>query len=115
MALDDPQDRAFVDHTVKTFSDRGASVSFVELEATQVERLRRNETPLRLSEKRPQRDTEGSRAFLLDADRQYQLNTRGPFFYPDRHLRIDNTELEPASVAQRIVAHFGLPLVGGAG
>jgi hypothetical protein len=50
----------------------------------------------------------------LDADQRYQLNTRGAFFYSDRHLRIDNTKLEPASVAQRIVEHFSLPLVAGA-
>jgi hypothetical protein len=113
--LGNPQDRAFVDRTIKTFSDRGGSVCFVELEATQVERLRRNETPLRLSEKQPLGDTSGSRASLLDADRRYQMNTRGTFVYPERHLRIDNTELEPASVAQRIVRYFSLPLAPEAG
>jgi hypothetical protein len=107
-ALDDPQDRAFVDSTVRTFTDRGGDICFVELEATQAERLRRNETPLRLAEKRPQRDTTGSRAFLLDADRRYQLNTRGAFFYPERHLKIDNTLLKPDMVARRIVDHFTL-------
>jgi len=109
-ALDDTQDRTFVEITTKTFTDRGANVCFVELEATQAERLRRNETPLRLAEKRPQRDTAGSRAFLLDADRRYQLNTRGAFSCPGRHIKIDNTALEPESVARRIVQHFSLPL-----
>jgi hypothetical protein len=108
-ALDDPQDRAFVDSTARMFIDRGAEICFVELEATQAERLRRNETPLRLAEKRPQRDTVGSRAFLLDADRMYQLNTREAFFYPERYLKIDNTALTPDVVARRIVDHFALP------
>jgi hypothetical protein len=95
-----------VEETMATFARHGADTCFVELEATQVERLRRNDTPLRLAEKQPQRDTVGSRAFLLEADRQYQLNSRGSFFYPERHLKIDNTELEPSVVAERIVQHF---------
>jgi len=107
-AFDDPHDRAFVDSTVKTFTDGGGSVCFVELEATQAERLRRNETPLRLAEKRPQRDIDGSRAFLLNADRRYQLNSRESFFYSDRHLKIDNTALSPEVVARQIAAHFSL-------
>jgi hypothetical protein len=104
----DPQDRAFVEGAVQTFSSRGGRVCFVELEATQAERLRRNETPLRLSEKRPQRDVAGSRAFLLEADNIYEMNSRGPFAYADRYLRIDNTDLEPEVVARRIAAHFSL-------
>jgi hypothetical protein len=71
---------------------------------------RRNETPLRLSEKRTKRDIEASRANLLDADRRYQLNTSSPFFYPAQHLKVDNTRLAPDVVARRIVEHFGLPL-----
>ena len=109
-ALDSEEDRRFVDKTMKTFAEKGADVWFVELEASQEERLRRNETPLRLSEKRPQRDTKSSRAFLLDADRRYQLNTRSEFFYPERHFKIDNTNLRPEVVARRIVERFGLPL-----
>jgi hypothetical protein len=109
-ALDDEEDRRFVDWTTKTFTDKGADAWFVELEASQEERLRRNETPLRLSEKRTKRDIEASRANLLDADRRYQLNTSSPFFYPAQHLKVDNTRLAPDVVARRIVEHFGLPL-----
>ncbi len=107
-ALDDPGDRNFVDSTMNTFARHGARTYFLELQATQTERVRRNETPLRLREKRL-RDSAGSRAFLLAADRQYQLNTRGSFFYPDRHLKIGNTTLEPAVVADRFVTHYDLP------
>jgi hypothetical protein len=107
-ALDDPQDREFVDRTTEIFTSRGGSVCFVELAATQAERLRRNETPLRMAEKRPQRDVAGSRAFLLNADRTYRLNSADTFFYPERHLKIDNTFLEPDAVARQITAHFSL-------
>lgn len=107
-ALDDPEDRAFVDSTTKLFTSRGGHVCFVELEATQAERLRRNETPLRMAEKWPQRDVEGSRAFLLNADQTYQMNSREAFVYPWRHMKIDNTALEPDVVARQIAAHFSL-------
>ncbi len=109
-ALDDERDRRFVDVAKKTFAEKGASVYFVELEATQEVRLRRNETPLRLAEKRPQRDVAGSRAFLLEADRRYRLNSVGDFPYPELHLKIDNTDLTPEAVASRIVKRFGLPV-----
>lgn len=107
-AFNDPEDRAFVDRATPLFSVRGGDVCFVELKASQAERLRRNATPLRLTEKRPERDIEGSRAFLLEADRTHQLNSAGSFFYPDRHLKIDNTALEPDVVARQIAAYFSL-------
>jgi len=107
-ALDDPRDKAHIDGLTKIFADRGSEICYVELEATQAERLRRNETPLRLAEKKPKRDLENSRAHLLDADRRYQLNSRGDFPYPERHLKIDNTELAPETVAQGIIEHFRL-------
>lgn len=108
-ALDDPRDKEAIDRLVRIFTDRGAVVCFVELQASQPERLLRNETPLRLAEKKAKRDLDSSRAHLLEADAKYQLNTQGPFFYPERHLKIDNTRLEPLAVAQRIVSHFQLP------
>jgi hypothetical protein len=110
-ALDDPRDHEFIDGTMKVFTDRGADVCFVELEAPQAERLRRNETPLRMAEKWPQRNVEGSRAFLLDADLKYRMNSSDSFFYPERHLKINNSTLEPDAVARQIAAHFSLALL----
>lgn len=106
--LDDPEDRAFIDRTTELFTSRGANVCYVELAASQSERLRRNATPLRMAEKWPKRDVEGSRAYLLKADQTYQMNSRGSFFYPERYLKIDSTTLEPDVVARRIAAHFSL-------
>jgi hypothetical protein len=108
-ALDDPRDKAHVDGLVKIFEERGSQVCYVELEATQAERLIRNETPLRLAEKKPKRDLANSRAHLLDADQRYQLNTQHAFFYPERHLKIENSALTPVAVAQHIIQHFALP------
>jgi hypothetical protein len=48
------------------------------------------------------------RAFLLNAGQTYQMNSRESFFYPERHLEIDNTTMEPGVVAPEIVAYFSL-------
>ena len=109
-ALDDERERAYIDRTCEIFRAYGAEVCFVELAASLDERLRRNETELRLAEKRPKRDLVRSRANLLALDAEHRLNTDGGFFYPERWLRIDNTHLHPYAVARRIVDAFGLPL-----
>ena len=80
----------------------------VGMELERLTGMRLNETPLRLAEKKPKRDLANSRVHLLDADRRYQLNTQGAFFYPELHPKIENTALTPVAVAQRIIQHFAL-------
>ncbi len=101
-ALDVPEDKAFIDHACEIFRAHGAGLYFVELSANLDERLRRNETEFRLAEKRPKRNTEHSRRNLLSLEEKYTMNTEGDFFYPDRHLFVDNSDLEPDVVAEMI-------------
>jgi len=112
-ALDVPGDKAYIDDLVQIFEAQGAQICFVELEANQEERLRRNETEFRLREKPSKRDIERSDRNLWDIDQKYRLNSTGDFFYPEpeRYLKIDNTRLAPDEVARRIVAAFALSLV----
>ncbi len=63
-----------------------------------------------LAEKPSKRDVARSREHLLAAESQYQMNTAGAFFYPERHLKIDNTDLLPDAVARQIIEHFGIPI-----
>ena len=63
-------DAAAVEEYAAPFRARGGRVLFLELEATQEERLRRNATPFRLAEKPTKRDLEQSRANLLELDAQ---------------------------------------------
>ena len=107
-ALDDSADAAFVDGVRRIFESRGAEVYLVELEATLDERLRRNETELRLAEKEPKRDIARSRELLLEHDARYRMNSVGELAGLDNYIRIENTSLEPDVVAQRIVDAFGL-------
>jgi hypothetical protein len=114
-AFDHPSDAREVAELAAIFGDRGGRVVYVELQATQEERLRRNETELRLAEKPSKRDLAWSRANLLDCDARYQLHSAGRFDGRPDWLRIESTDLSPADVAERIITHFGLPVVADTG
>lgn len=93
------------------FVDRGGRVLHVELAATLEERLRRNETPLRLAEKPSRRDVVRSKSVLLQLDERHRFNSDGEFDGREDYLRIDNTDLSADDVANRIVGGFGLDAV----
>lgn len=112
-AFDHPGDAAAVEGYVEHFRARGGRVVFAELEASQDERLRRNETDFRLVEKPSKRDLAASRRRLLDDDARYQLNSRGVFDERADYFRLDTTALTAAEAAERIIAHFGLPRAAG--
>ena len=112
-AFDHASDDAAVEDYASIFRTRGGRVVFVELEAEQGERLRRNETEFRLAEKPFKRDLEQSRRQLLELDATYQLNSRGRFDGRPDYLRFDNTALSAAEVAERTFAHFALARNGG--
>jgi hypothetical protein len=107
-AFDQPADDATVAELAEIFTVRSARVVYVELEATQIERLRRNETEFRLAQKPSKRDLEASRRRLLANDATYQLNSGGRFDGRSDFLRIDNTSLSPSEVAEQVVTHFSL-------
>jgi hypothetical protein len=107
-AFDDPSDAAAVEEYARPFRERGGRVLFVELEATQAERLRRNETEFRLAEKPSKRDLAASRERLLQNDASYRLNSGGAYDHRPDWLRIHNTSLAPEAVAELVVTHFAL-------
>lgn len=111
-ALDLDSERAYIERSCDIFREKGASVYFIELEADLSERLRRNESELRLSQKPPKRDVEKSRERLLDDDQKYKLNSDGGFFYTENYLKIINTDLPAEKVARMIVDEFGFSIVG---
>jgi hypothetical protein len=113
-ALDHPADKAFIDRSGDIFRARGGDVYFVELEAEQQERLRRNESEFRLQQKPSKRAVEESRRRLLEGDLKYELNSGGDFFYQDNYIKIDNTRLAAAEAARKIVEVFGFAAAGAA-
>lgn len=110
-AFDQPGDRRFIEDTRALFGEHGVRTVFVELVADLQTRLSRNETPERLLAKPSKRDVASSRERLLANEARYVLNSGGDFPFPE-HLEIDNTDLSPRDAANRIAAHFGLPLSG---
>lgn len=112
-AFDDRRDAAAVEEYASPFRKRDGRVVFVELEASQAERLRRNETEFRLAEKPFKRDLEASRRQLLELDAKYQLNSNGAFDERPDYFRVDNTALSATEVAGRVIARFGLQRLAG--
>lgn len=108
-AFDESDDDEPMTAYTAPFLELGRRVVFVELEASQQERLRRNRTEFRLERKPLMRDLEWSENTLLELDRRYELSSGGRFDDREDWLRLDNTTLSAAEVADRIVEHFGLP------
>lgn len=107
-ALDLPEDKQFIDKACAIFSSRDADIYFAELFASQDERLKRNETEFRLLNKLSKRDVSSSRKSLLETDGKYRLTSNEDFFYPERHIKIDNTNLSAETTAKRIAEAFRL-------
>ncbi len=62
---------------------------------------------MRLGEKRSKRHIEASEKRLLENESQLRLNTNGDFFYPERHVRIDNTDRSARDVAEELAIYLG--------
>jgi len=112
-AFDDARDADAVESWAAIFRERGGRVVFAELEATQAERLRRNETEFRLSEKPFKRDLTASREQLLAIDAQYVMNSGGRFDDRPDWLRLETTTMSAEDAAERILVHFDLPRSAG--
>ena len=110
-ALDLDSEKEFIDQSCQIFRERGADVYFVELEAELPERLKRNESEFRLSQKAPKRDLERSRQRLLEDGANYKLNSDDDFFYKENYIKIENTKLSASDAAQMIVDAFKFPCV----
>ena len=106
-ALDQPGDKETIDSYCEIFQRVGAQVYFVELEADLGSRLTRNKSEFRLSKKSSKRDTERSEKNLLNTDQHYRMNSDNDFFYPQRHIKINNSQLSPEETAQKVIEAFG--------
>jgi hypothetical protein len=106
-ALDLESEKEYIERSCNIFKEKGADIFFIELEADQDERLKRNESEFRLSQKPSKRDVEKSRKHLLDNDEQYRLNSDDNFFYSENYLKINNTKLPANIVALMITDRFG--------
>lgn len=108
--LDLPEDKALIDELCGYVIDNGGKCYFVELAATLEQRLRRNrsENRARHKKKLPFDVIEG---FMIKSEQEgSRMNSEGDFPYPDRHIKIENTNVDAGEVAHRVVDRFGLPV-----
>lgn len=104
--LDSVHDHQFVEKTCNQFKDAGASVLLVELTASLEQRLYRNTTEERLQEKPSKRNIAQSESRLLRANEKHRMNSNEKDVLPFSHLLIDNTDLTPAQVTEKVIQHL---------
>ena len=108
IAFNVPEEKEYLMQLKELFENSGGQFYFVELSADIGTRLARNETPHRMERKASKRDVEWSRANLLQDAEKYRLNTEEDEYWFANHLKIDNTDLEPDQVADRVISAFRL-------
>ena len=107
-AFEMQEERDYLQSLHDLFTENGGRFFFVELSADLETRIARNETPHRMERKASKRDVEWSRANLLKDAREHRLNSAEGETWFTHHLKIDNTELSPDEVADRVIEAFGL-------
>ena len=107
-AFDCPEDWDYVNHVVDIFKEQNAEIYCVELVAPQEIRLLRNETANRLAYKPSKRDVDQSRERVIEMDRQYRFESNPGEIPFENYMRIDNSYLEPETVAAMIKERFCL-------
>ena len=108
LAFEMPEDWAALQGYTQPFRERGARILYLELRASQEERLRRNTGEFRLAEKPSKRDLDWSRNHVMELDRDHRFASTGEFDGRDDYLIIDNTDLLPGVVAEQAIEHFHL-------
>lgn len=96
-------EKKFIDSLTSIFHDVGGESFYIELEASQKERLNRNRGEDRLLEKPSKRDLEWSDNNLITCDEKYKLNLREEdTFYYENYLKINNENLSATETAKQI-------------
>ena len=107
-AFDHQGDWNYVKRVSEIFEKQGAEIYYVELVAPQAVRLQRNETENRLRHKGSKRDVEASNQRLLNDDLRFRCESfEGEITFAN-YMKIDNSELTPEEVAQKIQNRFNL-------
>lgn len=106
--FNDSEDWDYLRNLYDSFMQRGAELYFVELEAEMDVRLERNKTPNRLLHKPSKRDLAFTEADILTSTEKYRLNSKPGEIAEKHYMRINNTDIEPAVVAEMIKSSFDI-------
>lgn len=107
-ALDTQEDWDYIDQVSKIFTDKGADIYYVELEADFDVRIERNKSPNRLYHKPTKRDLEKSEDRFRRLENKYRLNSYEGEIPFKNYIKINNTNIEPEVVTQKIKEYFNL-------
>lgn len=107
-ALNSKEDWDYINNLEALFTSRGSEVYYVELEADYDLRLERNKTENRLLHKPSKRNLERSELFFRNLEEKYRLNSHEGEFQMENYIKINNTNLSPDIVAEKIKEHFQL-------
>lgn len=107
-AFDCREDREFIDKVVDIFKPYGTEFYCAELTASREVRLKRNVTENRLENKPSKRDIEASNKRLIDDDEKWRFESHEGEIPFENYIKIDNTDLEPETVARMIKEKFDL-------
>ena len=106
--FDDKKDWEYTESLVKIFRDKGAEIYYVELEADIEERIKRNKTENRLKHKPSKNSESGSDEKLRESLLLHRPNSLEGEIKEKNYIRIDNTNVDPATVAKQIKERFNL-------
>ena len=106
-AFDMPSDWDYIQGVAGLFTRNGAQIYCVELVASEEVRLQRNRTENRMKHKASKRDVAFSERLIKEESKHRLVSREGevPF---ENYMRIDNTDLTPENVADKIIERFGL-------
>ena len=107
-AFDHQGDWDYIKYVSDLFEGQGAEVYYVELIASQEVRLKRNITENRLNNKPSKRDLDFARNDLLNTDKKYRTESIDGEITFRNYIKIDNSDLEPCTVARIIKDSFCL-------
>lgn len=105
-AFDSQADWDYIEHVKAIFAPYGTEFYYVELVAPQEVRLARNVTENRLAHKPSKRDIESSNKRLLHDAAKYRLVSNEGEIPFENYMRIDNSTLDPDTVAGMIKEKF---------
>lgn len=108
-AFNEQGDWDYIEHVRDIFKNH--NIYFVELNTDLETRLKRNVTENRLEKKWTKRDTEFSENEMVRSMQKYRLQSHDDEIPYDNYLRIDNTNISAAEVAEIIVDVFDLEVM----
>ena len=109
-ALEKKEDWNYINNLETMFKSNGAEVYYVELEADYNVRVQRNITENRLLHKPSKRNIEKSESLFRDIEARHRLNSYPNEIQKENYIKINNTDMEPHSVAKMIKECFRLQI-----